>query len=144
MKGCPFCEKDNKDLAYTRLDRYPVSPGHSLVMPARHVDNIHDLKPEEQLALIEELKATKTRLKQEYSCDGFNIGVNLGEVAGQTVPHIHFHVIPRYEGDVPNPRGGVRWVIPEKADYVRIAMQRAFDKLKEEDRNAPPRTIPFD
>lgn len=143
MKGCPFCEDNNDGVIITRLDRYPVSPGHTLVMPARHVSSIHDLTVHEQNMLIQALKDAKERLQREYNCDGFNIGVNLGEAAGQTIEHIHFHVIPRYEGDVPNPRGGVRWVIPEKADYVREAMQKAYDKLQEENRNAPPRTIPF-
>ena len=115
---CPFCDKQEKSLVHSRLDRSPVSPGHSLVMPGRHVTNIYQLSDEEQNELVKELKATKKRLQQEYNCDGFNIGVNLGEAAGQTIEHIHFHVIPRYEGDVPNPRGGVRWVVPEKADYV--------------------------
>ena len=118
MNDCPFCEKNNDCTVITRLDRYPVSPGHTLVMPARHVDNIHDLTAHEQHMLILSLKDAKIRLQQEYNCDGFNIGVNLGEAAGQTIEHIHFHVIPRYEGDVPNPRGGVRWVKPEYADYV--------------------------
>ena len=143
MKDCPFCENNNDGVIITRLDRYPVSPGHTLVMPARHVSNIHDLTAHEQNMLIQAIKDAKKRLQREYNCDGFNIGVNLGEAAGQTIEHIHFHVIPRYEGDVPNPRGGVRWVVPEKADYVREAMQKAYDKLQEENRNAPPRTIPF-
>lgn len=98
-------------------DAYPISPGHALVIPRRHVGSFFDLNPEEQLALLDVLAQLRTRCINLYRPDAFNIGINDGPAAGQTVAHMHMHLIPRYSGDRPDPRGGVRWIIPEKANY---------------------------
>jgi diadenosine tetraphosphate (Ap4A) HIT family hydrolase len=98
-------------------DRFPVSPGHSLIIPKRHVASLFELTAEEFNALHELLHLTHSQLDAQYQPDGYNIGVNVGEAAGQTVFHLHVHVIPRYVGDCADPRGGVRWVMAEKAVY---------------------------
>jgi diadenosine tetraphosphate (Ap4A) HIT family hydrolase len=94
-----------------------VSPGHSLVIPKRHVGSFFETSSEERAALLDLLDQAQAAAKAEFRPDGFNIGINDGASAGQTVPHLHIHLIPRFQGDMPDPRGGVRWVIPEKADY---------------------------
>jgi len=98
-------------------DGFPVSPGHTLIIARRHVGSFFDLVGAEREGLLALLDAARAQMQQELLPDGFNIGINDGPAAGQTVPHLHMHLIPRYKGDVPDPRGGVRWVIPEKADY---------------------------
>ncbi|HKK30159.1 MAG TPA: HIT family protein, partial [Alphaproteobacteria bacterium] len=98
-------------------DRYPVSPGHALLVPRRHVAGWFDASQEEQQALVAALEAAKRKIEKEHRPDGYNIGVNIGEAAGQTVDHLHVHLIPRYQGDIADPRGGVRHVIPAKAGY---------------------------
>jgi len=98
-------------------DAYPVSPGHTLVIPVRHVASFFDITSDERTAMFALLEAAKQQLHAEFSPAGYNIGINDGAAAGQTVGHLHIHLIPRYPGDQPDPRGGVRWVIPEKADY---------------------------
>lgn len=98
-------------------DGYPVSPGHTLILPRRHIGSFFEIDPVEREALLILLDEAKRRLEKEFHPDGFNIGINDGAAAGQTVPHLHIHLIPRYAGDQPDPRGGVRWVIPEKAKY---------------------------
>ena len=103
--------------AVALLDGFPVSPGHTLVVPRRHQGSLFDLPPEEQEDIWALVGLVRERLRFEHQVDGFNVGLNDGPAAGQTVLHAHVHVIPRYEGDLPDPRGGVRWVIPEKADY---------------------------
>jgi len=118
--NCPFCEYDpviDGTLVYVRYDIYPVSKGHCLVMPKRHVETWFDLNKEEQAEAFELIDQVKARLDKEYAPDGYNIGFNCGEAAGQTIPHAHIHVIPRYKGGMENPRGGVRGVIPEKQNY---------------------------
>lgn len=87
------------------------------MVPARHVASIFDLTDEERAELWQTVADVRTQLVEDFQPQAFNIGLNDGEAAGQTVPHAHVHVIPRYAGDVIDPRGGVRWVIPEKADY---------------------------
>lgn len=120
---CPFCTLPESrivagnDHAVWIMDGYPVSPGHSLVIPRRHVGSFFDITQEERLALLELLDQAKACVMRDFKPDGFNIGINDGPAAGQTVPHLHLHLIPRYLGDLPDPRGGVRWVIPHKADY---------------------------
>lgn len=108
---CPFCGGPS-----IRLDNFPVTEGHTLVVSRRHVSSICDLSLDEQ----EEMLLTATSIAQYFrDLEGLdcNIGINIGEAAGQTVPHAHIHVIPRRPGDHPNPRGGVRAVIPGRADY---------------------------
>ena len=108
--------KEN-DLAVLIRDAYPVSPGHSLVIPKRHIGSWFEATPEEVSAMLELLEDGKTMLDASHHPDGYNIDINDGPAAGQTVPHLHMHLIPRFTGDVPDPRGGVRWVIADKAKY---------------------------
>lgn len=98
-------------------DGFPVSPGHSLVICKRHVGSFFEVSNDERCALMALLDEAKVALAAEFQPDGFNVGINDGPAAGQTVPHLHIHLIPRFKGDQPDPRGGVRCVIPEKADY---------------------------
>ena len=129
MKECPFCKIWESDGSHSFkvlvvgkycvsvLDQYPVSEGHCLIIPKRHVNSIDELSDVELKDLYTVLHQTKILLIETYLPDGFNIGINEGEAAGQTVPHLHIHLIPRYEGDVVCPRGGVRGVIPDKKEY---------------------------
>jgi diadenosine tetraphosphate (Ap4A) HIT family hydrolase len=117
----PLLEKDrwvneNKSAAALR-DRYPVSPGHTLIVPKREVSSIFELSEEEMLDCWRLLKAERDALQLSLGPEGFNVGINVGEAAGQTIAHPHIHLIPRFKGDVPFPRGGVRAVIPSKASY---------------------------
>jgi ATP adenylyltransferase len=122
--SCIFC-KPTKGMeliaetasVYTIYDKYPVSKGHALIIPKRHVDNYFDLSLREQIALNFVLNHTKTHLQKLFNPDGYNVGINIGEKAGQTIPHVHIHLIPRYSGDINDPEGGVRGVIPEKIKY---------------------------
>jgi len=98
-------------------DAFPLSEGHTLVIPRRHVLSLFELSPDEQVDAWRLVAQVRAELAKQFSPDAFNIGLNDGAAAGQTVPHAHIHVIPRYRGDVPDPRGGVRWVIPQKAAY---------------------------
>ena len=124
-EGCVFCEPPTDrlvathELAYAVRDRYPVTEGHILVLPKRHVADYFDLHQPERNAIEELLHQCRQTLKtSDASINGFNIGANAGQSAGQTVFHVHVHLIPRRTGDVNNPRGGVRGVIPERQDYV--------------------------
>ena len=110
-------------LAFAVRDNYPVSPGHTLVVPRREVATWFEATTEEQAAIFELVDEVRNALDREYQPDGYNIGINVGEAAGQTVFHLHVHVIPRYEGDMPDPRGGVRHVIPWKGNYKRVRAQ---------------------
>ncbi|MBC8327402.1 MAG: HIT family protein [Planctomycetes bacterium] len=119
---CPFCSTAADPVAENAAavalpDGFPVSPGHTLVVPRRHVACLFELEAGERAAVWELVASLRARLAAELRPDGFNVGVNDGEAAGQTVGHAHVHVIPRYAGDVPDPRGGLRWVVPAKADY---------------------------
>jgi len=120
---CPFCTPDpiiaENELAYVQHDSYPVSPGHLLVITFRHVADYFDTTEEERAAILKLIQEARDYLLRAHSPDGFNIGVNCGSAAGQSVPHVHFHVIPRYQGDMEDPRGGVRGVIPSKQKYHR-------------------------
>ena len=122
-KSCAFCSLppsrviDSSQHGLVIRDAYPVSPGHTLIIPRRHTGSFFDLSAEERNDLLTLLDRAKTVLDAEFSSDGYNIGINDGAAAGQTVPHLHIHLIPRYTGDCPDPRGGVRWIVPEKADY---------------------------
>jgi diadenosine tetraphosphate (Ap4A) HIT family hydrolase len=120
---CPFCtlpaDRINAADSHTIVirDGFPISPGHTLIIPRRHIASFFDITSEERLALFTQMENAKSALDREFAPDGYNIGINDGPAAGQTVPHLHIHLIPRYAGDLPDPRGGVRWVIPDKADY---------------------------
>ena len=105
------------DLAVAVRDIYPVSPGHTLIIPRRVISDVFDLTDKEMQACWKLLVSERARLDAEFEPDGYNIGINAGATAGQTVGHVHIHLIPRYAGDHPKPRGGVRAVIPGKADY---------------------------
>jgi diadenosine tetraphosphate (Ap4A) HIT family hydrolase len=94
-----------------------VSPGHTLLIPKRHTGSFFDLSEQERSGLLALLDRAKLVLDEEFQPQGYNIGVNDGAAAGQTVPHLHVHLIPRFDGDLPDPRGGVRWVLPDKAKY---------------------------
>ena len=123
---CIFCKIRKEELqfenqlAYSSKDSYPVSEFHSLIVPKRHVETYFDLNKEEILACNDLILKTKEKiLKQDSSVKGFNIGTNAGKVAGQSIMHCHIHIIPRRDGDVENPQGGVRSVIPSKQYYKR-------------------------
>lgn len=123
--GCPFCSPDVNRLVlqtadfFVLWDAFPVSPGHALVVPARHIESWFDAGREEQAALLDGIERARNAILARYKPTGFNIGINIGAAAGQTVAHLHVHVIPRYDGDVRNPVGGVRNVIPGKGNYRR-------------------------
>jgi diadenosine tetraphosphate (Ap4A) HIT family hydrolase len=109
----------DNELAYSARDSYPVSPGHTVVIPKRHVASFFDLTPGEVNACMELITEQRKLLDEEFNPDGYNVGVNIGPAAGQSVLHVHIHIIPRYKGDVENPQGGVRHVIPGKGHYQR-------------------------
>lgn len=121
--SCPFCALPAErilllaDEALVIRDAFPVSPGHTLVVPRRHIGSFFELTDAERACMVELLARAKAELDLSFQPDGFNIGINDGAAAGQTVPHLHLHLIPRYRGDAPDPRGGVRWVLPAKAKY---------------------------
>ena len=104
-------------LAMAIPDGFPVSPGHTLIMPKRHVVTFFDTTTEERLAMFELMDKAKLALDAELHPTAYNIGVNDGAAAGQTIPHVHIHLIPRYAGDDADPRGGVRRIFPKKAKY---------------------------
>lgn len=124
-KPCRFCEPvpDQlvRDFGLARVlwDGHPVSDGHTLVVTARHVASMFEAEPDERQALVEALAWARAELDRSHEPGGYTVGINDGPVAGQSVPHCHIHLIPRYDGDVADPRGGVRWVLPEKAAYWR-------------------------
>jgi len=121
--NCHFCNLKTpkivieNELAWSIKDGYPLTAGHSLIIPKRHVVSWFDTTDTEQRALWQLLREMKTYLEEEYHPQGYNIGINDGIVAGQTVMHLHIHLIPRYQGDCSEPRGGVRWIFPERAIY---------------------------
>ena len=127
IKDCPFCninEKIDKNrIIYEDstwiavLDGFPVSKGHTLLIPKRHCETYFDLNYVESSTLAATINVVKNVLDTKYNPNGYNIGVNCGKSAGQTVMHCHIHIIPRYDGDVEDPRGGVRGVIPSKQKY---------------------------
>ena len=120
---CPFCRLEmnriraESEFALAFLDGFPVSQGHTLVIPKRHVASLFELSDEEQAAVWKLVAQVRDSLVAELQPEGFNIGLNDGASAGQTVMHAHVHIIPRRKGDTPDPRGGVRWIIPDKAAY---------------------------
>ncbi|MBI5860716.1 MAG: HIT family protein [Rhodocyclales bacterium] len=122
-EACPFCLLppsrivSSNEWAFVVRDAFPVSPGHTLIIPRRHIGSFFEIKPNERESLLNLLDETKIVLEHEFHPAGYNIGINDGAAAGQTVLHLHIHLIPRYPGDLTDPRGGVRWVIPDKAKY---------------------------
>ena len=122
-KPCAFCSLpsarviDENATTIAVRDAYPVSPGHTLLIPKRHTGSFFGLSEQERSDLFSMLDRAKLLLDEEFQPQGYNIGINDGAAAGQTVPHLHVHLIPRFDGDLPDPRGGVRWVIPDKAKY---------------------------
>jgi diadenosine tetraphosphate (Ap4A) HIT family hydrolase len=120
---CPFCHLEKSritlesDCALAIPDAYPAAEGHMLVVPKRHVASLFDLSDEEQEAIWRLVAQVRGKLASDRQPDGFTVGVNDGPAAGQTVLHAHVHVIPRRAGDVADPRGGVRWVLPSTAKY---------------------------
>ena len=122
--NCPFCnfgvERENiveSQSVYSIYDKFPVSLGHSLIVPKRHCADYFELSSEEQSACWSLVNTIKKILTQKYNPAGFNVGINVNKEAGQTIPHAHIHLIPRYQGDVKYPEGGVRGVIPDKRIY---------------------------
>jgi diadenosine tetraphosphate (Ap4A) HIT family hydrolase len=122
-KECPFCKLpperiiSSNEFCFVIRDGFPISPGHTLIIPKRHLGSFFEINKEERDALLTLLDKAKETIDTEFHPDGFNIGINDGPSAGQTVPHLHMHLIPRYTNDQADPRGGVRWIIPEKANY---------------------------
>ena len=120
---CLFCSPrgvtGRNELAYSTRDSYPVSPGHSLIMPFRHCASFFDLTPEEVTACMELVAKERIVLDKEFNPDGYNVGVNVNPAGGQSIFHVHIHLIPRFSGDSARPQGGVRQVIPDKAAYIR-------------------------
>lgn len=121
---CPFCRLSRRvevicetATCVAFYDGYPVSPGHALIIPKRHVASYFDLTNHEREAMNVMLQYVKQKVDERYHPDGYNIGINVNEAAGQSVFHVHMHLIPRYKGDVENPKGGVRGVIPNKQKY---------------------------
>lgn len=120
---CPFCDVSadrivaSNEHALAVHDNYPLAEGHVLVVPRKHVASIFDTEVRVRAAIWGLVDRVRDDLRNKYRVEAFNIGINDGEAAGQTVMHGHVHIVPRVKGDVDDPRGGVRWVIPEKARY---------------------------
>lgn len=123
MTRCPFCTltesriRFESELAVAVDDAHPVAPGHTLVVPRRHARSYFMLDEVERLAISRMMDTVQRDLAERMKPDAYTIGINDGPAAGQSIPHVHIHLIPRYGGDRDNPRGGVRWVLPDKADY---------------------------
>jgi diadenosine tetraphosphate (Ap4A) HIT family hydrolase len=121
MMTCVFCQINESvlenDLSIAFYDKYPVNKGHLLIIPKRHVEQYFDLTDQERSAIDQLLFEGKKIIDEQSQPDGYNIGINCGEAAGQTIFHVHVHLIPRFKGDMKDPRGGVRGVIPEKRMY---------------------------
>lgn len=122
-RNCSFCTLSTSRLLFTNslafsiYDGYPISQGHALIIPQRHIASLFETTAEEQQALFAMLQQVKAEIQRQYQPSGYNIGINDGLAAGQTVMHLHIHLIPRYTGDIADPRGGVRWIFPDKAKY---------------------------
>jgi diadenosine tetraphosphate (Ap4A) HIT family hydrolase len=120
---CPFCHPEESRIVlrnkvgFVLRDGFPVTPGHLLIVPNKHIRHYFEADPAEKRELWALVEEAKRYLDSKESPDGYNIGINVGEAAGQTVFHLHIHLIPRRKGDVKNPRGGVRHVIPGKGSY---------------------------
>jgi len=122
---CFFCQPENQknklitenNFCVARFDEFPVSKGHVLIIPKKHINSFFDLTQDEVVKIYSLMSEAKSIIQKEYNPDGYNIGVNDGVAAGRTIHHLHIHIIPRYTGDVENPRGGVRYIIPGKGFY---------------------------
>lgn len=120
---CFFCKLDpsrildSNEHGIMLRDDFPVSPGHTLVVPRRHVGSFFELDAGERQGLLALLDAARRAVDAEFRPDAYNIGLNDGPAAGQSIPHVHLHLIPRFHGDCADPRGGVRWILPDKAKY---------------------------
>ena len=123
LESCYFCSLPSKriiletELSMVIRDSFPVSEGHTLIITKRHIESIFDATKEEQIDLLANLEEAKKILDKKFSPDGYNVGINDGKAAGQTVMHLHTHLIPRYSGDSEQAKGGVRWIFPDKANY---------------------------
>ena len=123
ISRCPFCTlpRDRifleNDRTVAIFDLYPVSQGHALIIPKRHIGSFFELDTEEQLSAISLLNHSKMIVDEKFRPEAYTVGINDGVVAGQTVSHCHIHLIPRYRGDQVEPRGGIRWIFPDKANY---------------------------
>lgn len=121
--NCVFCRKLDLiyqgELVFISQDKYPASPGHLLIVPNRHVPEYFDCTDEEVKELWDSVKIAKQLVEKDHQPDSYNIGINVSKAAGQSVPHTHIHLIPRYAGDVEDPRGGVRSVIPKNRTYTK-------------------------
>ena len=123
INKCIFCDWSSREIlvedehAVAFFDAFPVNPGHVLVIPKKHVADYFELGSDLQFACMNLLNQAKDIIRERYKPDGFNIGINAGAAAGQTIFHVHLHLIPRYHGDIPDPRGGVRGVIPSRRSY---------------------------
>jgi len=122
--NCPFCKFETgteflfeTDYGFAIYDKYPVNPGHTLIIPKRHCADYFNLDKSEQESLWDLVNNCKDHLEKSLNPDGFNIGINVGESAGQSIFHVHIHLIPRYKGDASHPKGGIRGVIPGKQKY---------------------------
>jgi diadenosine tetraphosphate (Ap4A) HIT family hydrolase len=125
--NCVFCDRLTRgdlvfenDLAVAFPAAFPLSDGHCLIVPRRHEADFLALTEDEQASVWALLPVVRSYIEANHTPDGYNIGINAGEAAGQTVAHAHLHMIPRYRADVPDPRGGIRWIIPTKARYWQI------------------------
>lgn len=121
---CVFCRRIGEGDLLTQgrtavafADAFPLTPGHALVVPRRHESDLFGLTAEEQDDLWRLLRDVQARVQATHRPDGYNVGVNVGAAGGQTIGHVHVHLIPRYAGDVEDPRGGIRWIIPARARY---------------------------
>ena len=121
---CPFCSLSHfvpsTSVGLVVRDAFPLTEGHTLIVPRQHIASLFELTVDEQAELWQLVAQVRSSLVEQFHPDAFNIGINDGEAAGQTIPHAHIHVVPRYLGDVVDPRGGVRWVIPQKAAYWEV------------------------
>jgi len=126
-KKCFFCDVKNlndnqiiieNDFFISRYDDFPISPGHCEIFPKEHIVSFFEFNSEQLKSVFDLIKETKKILDEKFSPDAYNVGINEGEAAGRTQHHVHIHLIPRFTGDVENPCGGVRNIIPKKADYI--------------------------
>lgn len=141
IETCPFCNLDKERLifvnnfSYALLDIYPVTKGHTLIIPKRHILSIEELNKDEFFDLFDTFLKTKIALKKLLNPDGFNFGINIGEASGQSIEHIHFHLIPRYFGDTKFPDGGIRKVTMDFIDFNVYDLKERWikNRLKEDE-----------